>query len=66
MHDCAAYHYAVRSIKKDEYNIRCERIMNSAGMNDDRSFWAEIKKIRNAKPAKCKTCLLYTSPSPRD
>ena len=43
----AAYHYAVRSIKKDEYdeyNIRCERIMNSAAMNDDRSFWAEIKK----------------------
>ena len=29
--------------------------MNSAAMNDDRSFWAEIKKIRNAKPAKCKT-----------
>ena len=40
----AAYHYAVRSIKKDEYNIRCERIMNTAAMNDDRSFWAEIKK----------------------
>ena len=30
--------------------------MNTAAMNDDRSFWAEIKKNnRNAKPAKCKT-----------
>ena len=41
----AAYHYAVRSIKKDEYNIRCERIMNSAAMNDDRSFGLKLKKI---------------------
>ena len=34
----AAYHYAVRFIKKDEDNIRCERIADFAAMNDDRNF----------------------------
>ena len=51
----AAYHYAVRFIRKDEDNIRCERIMNTAEMNDDCNFWSEIKRIRAKKPARCKT-----------
>jgi len=30
----AAYHSAIRAVKKDEDNIRCERIMNAAEKND--------------------------------
>jgi len=51
----AAYHYAVRFIKKDEDNIRCERIADIAAMNDDRNFWTEVKKIRSRKPARVRT-----------
>jgi len=50
----AAHHYAVRFIKKNEDNIRCERVVNTALRNDDRNFWVEIKKIRASKPTKCR------------
>ena len=32
---------------KNADNIRCERIVNSALMNDDRNFWVEVKKIND-------------------
>jgi len=40
------YHYAVQFtiIKKNEDNIQGERVVNTALMNDDRNFWAEVKK----------------------
>ena len=50
----AVYHYAVRFIKKNEDNIRCERVVNTALRNDDRNFLAEVKKIRASKPTKCR------------
>jgi hypothetical protein len=45
----AAYHYAIRQVKRDEDNIVRERI--AAALLDDpgRNFWAEIKSIRNNK-----------------
>ena len=48
----AAYHHAVRFVKKEEDNIRCERIMNTAMLKDDTNFWSEVKKIRAKKPAR--------------
>jgi len=51
----ASYHYAVRFVKKNEDNIRCERVVNSAAMNDIHNFWSEVKKIRASKPARCRT-----------
>jgi len=51
----AAYHYAIRAVKKDEDNIRCERIVNANEKNDNCNFWSEVKKIRASRPAKCRT-----------
>jgi len=36
--------------KRDEVNIRCERVADTARMNDDRNFWSEVKRIRSSKP----------------
>jgi hypothetical protein len=45
----AAYHFAVRQVKKDEEAILRERIADCMLRNDDRNFWLEIKRIRNNK-----------------
>ena len=42
----AAYHHTVRSVKKDEMWMQCERMAQCVLSSDDRNFWAEIKKIR--------------------
>ena len=55
-HSRAAYHYAVRFVKKEEDNIRCERVAVTARMNDDRNFWSEVKRIRSNKPARVRWC----------
>ena len=36
--------------KRDEVNILCERVVDTARMNDDRNFWSEVKRIRSSKP----------------
>ena len=45
----AAYHYAIRRIKKDEDNIIRERLANCIVENKQRTFWMEIKRIRSKK-----------------
>ena len=45
----AAYHYAIRSFKKHENSITCERMANALLDNKNRNFWSEVKKIRNSK-----------------
>lgn len=45
----AAYHNAVRRVKKDKESIVRERIASAMLNGDDRNFWAEIKRIRGNK-----------------
>ena len=48
----AAYHYAIRKIKKEEDAIVRERTADALLNDKSRDFWAEIKRIRGRK-----TCL---------
>jgi len=45
----AAYHYAIRKIKRDEDNIVREWLADCIVENKDRNFWKEIKRIRSNK-----------------
>jgi hypothetical protein len=45
----AAYHYAIRAVKRDQDKIINERIAVSILQNSSRDFWAEIKRIRSNK-----------------
>jgi hypothetical protein len=45
----AAYHYAVRKLKRDGDEIINERIADSLLNNKSRDFWSEIKRIRSNK-----------------
>jgi hypothetical protein len=45
----AAYHYAIRAVKRDQDRIINERIAVSILQNSSRSFWSEIKRIRASK-----------------
>ena len=42
----AAYHYAIRRVKKDEESFIRDRIANNLLNNNERNFWTEIKRIR--------------------
>jgi hypothetical protein len=44
----AAYHYAIRKVKRDEDTTINERIADSI-LNDARDFWSESKRIRSNK-----------------
>src|SRR5664279_3104568 len=45
----AAYHYAIREVKRNEDTIIRERFADALLENTDRNFWHEVKKIRNSK-----------------
>jgi hypothetical protein len=45
----AAYHYAIRAVKRDQDRIINERIAVSILQNSSRSFWSEIKRIGASK-----------------
>ena len=45
----AAYHYAIRRVKKDEDSIIRERVADAFLNDDNRNFWSEIKRIRRNK-----------------
>jgi len=45
----AQYHYTVRQVKRDEESIVRERIAEALIVDPTRSFWVEVKKIRNNK-----------------
>ena len=51
----AAYHYAIRRVKKNEESIVRDRIATSILCNDERNFWAEIKCIRSNKASSSRT-----------
>ena len=51
----AAYHYAIRRVKKDQESIVRDCIATSILSDDGRNFWAEIKRIRNNKAGGSKT-----------
>jgi len=38
-------YYAICFTNKDEDNIRCECLADTARVNGDRNFWSEVKKI---------------------
>ena len=42
----AAYHYAIRRIKRDEQEIVNERFVEAILKNDERDFWSETKRMR--------------------
>ena len=45
----AAYHYAVRAVKKDEDMITRQRFADAVLDADHRNFWSDIKRIRSSK-----------------
>lgn len=45
----AAYHYAIRAVKRDQDKIINERLAESILNNSSRNFWSEIKRIRSNK-----------------
>ena len=45
----AAYHYAIRKVKRYEDTPINERIADSILKNYTRDFWSEIKRIRSNK-----------------
>ena len=45
----AAYHYAIRQVKKDEDFIVRERVASALPNDWGRNFWSEIKRIRSNK-----------------
>src|SRR5664279_3158638 len=45
----AAYHYAIRRVKRDEDTIINERLADSLLNNSTCDFWSEIKRIRSSK-----------------
>ena len=45
----AAYHYAIRRLKKDEESILRERVADGILSDGGRNFWSEIKRIRSNK-----------------
>ena len=40
----AAYHYAIRNVRRKEEEIQRERFAQCMLNNDNRNFWAEVKK----------------------
>ena len=42
----AAYHYAIRMVRKNEERIVSERIATTM-LSSDRNFWEEVKRIRS-------------------
>ena len=48
----AAYHYAVRRVKRDEHDIVRQRFADSIVGNRSRDFWLEVKKM-NGKVGRC-------------
>jgi hypothetical protein len=47
----AAYHYAVRRIKRQENNIVRQRFAEAVLTDNTRNFWAETKKLTNQSHA---------------
>ena len=45
----AAYHYAIRRLKKDEESIIRERIADAMLTDEGRNFWLEVKRLRSQK-----------------
>ena len=45
----AAYHNAIRQVRKDEEAVVRERVAEALLSDPSRSFWDEVKKIRNNK-----------------
>jgi hypothetical protein len=45
----AAYHYAIRNVKRDKDKIINDRLADSLLNNNTRDFWSEVKRIRYKK-----------------
>jgi len=43
----AAYHYAIRDVKRNEHAIVCERIADTVLDDEGRNFWADFRRIRS-------------------
>ena len=52
----AAYHYAIRAVKKNEDTIKGTKIAKAFCDNRHRDFWTEIKKIHSDK-SKCQSSM---------
>jgi len=50
----AAYHYAIRMVRKNEERIVSERIA-TAMLSSDRNFWDEVKRIRSHSTVSSRT-----------
>ena len=45
----AAYHYAVREVKRNENNIIKKRFADAVLDNNSRDFWSEVRKLTCTK-----------------
>ena len=59
---CAAYHYAVHSVKKREQEIVNERFATALLSHNDMDFWSEVKRIRSHKT--CQSNVVDKSSTP--
>ena len=50
----AAYHYAIRQLKRDENSVVRERVAEAIESDGGRNFWSEIKRIRSRKSSDSK------------
>jgi len=59
----AAYHYAIRNVKRNEDSIISEKVAQAMLHNNARDFWSEVKRIRSHRSGSCRTVDSQTDPS---
>jgi len=59
----AAYHYAIRKVKRNEEHIVSERVADALLHNNARNFWSEIKRMRSSRSGVGRTVDDQTEPS---
>ena len=58
----AAYHYAIRKVKRDEETIISEKAANAMLCNNTRNFWKKIERIRSSRSFNSRTVDNETEP----
>ena len=58
----AAYHYAIRRVRRNERNIINERFADTMLVDNTRYFWSEMKRFRSNKTCPSNMVDDFTSP----
>jgi len=59
----AAYHYAIRYVKRNDDSIISEKVAQAKLNNNARDFWSEVKRIRSHRSGSSRTVDGQTDPS---